>query len=126
LAGISGIENVTGSIGNDLIVGDGNANILIGGTGRNIIIGGGGADTLTGGGGDNILIGGTTSYDSDPTQAALARIMKEWLQSSSFADRMSAIENGTDLLAGTGYHFGPDTVFPTGWRTSRAARATTG
>jgi hypothetical protein len=109
--GISNIRNVTGSIGNDLIVGDANVNVLIGGTGRNIIIGGGGADTLTGGGGDNILIGGTTSYDSDPTQAALARIMQEWLQSSSFADRMTAIENGTDQLAGTGFHFGPDTVF---------------
>ena len=27
---------------------------------------------------------------------------------------MTAIQNGTDLLAGTGIHFGPDTVFPDG------------
>jgi hypothetical protein len=114
LAGISGIENVTGSIGNDLLVGDANANVLIGGAGRNIIIGGGGADTLTGGDGDNILIGGRTSYDDQQSQAALALIMQEWLQSSSFADRMAAIENGTDLLANTGIHFGADTVFPDG------------
>jgi Ca2+-binding RTX toxin-like protein len=112
LAGISGIENVTGSIGNDLLVGDANANVLIGGTGRNIIIGGGGADTLIGGGGDNLIIGGTTSYDQQAD--ALALILKEWLQSSSFSDRMRAIENGTDLLAGTGIHFGADTVFPDG------------
>jgi Ca2+-binding RTX toxin-like protein len=115
LAGISGIENVTGSIGNDLLVGDANANVLIGGTGRNVIIGGGGADTLIGGGGDNLIIGGTTGYDQQPD--ALALILKEWLQSSSFGDRMTAIENGTDLLAGTGIHFGTDTVFPDGLAT---------
>jgi Ca2+-binding RTX toxin-like protein len=43
--GISNIQNVTGSDGNDLLVGDGNANVLVGGTGRNVLIGGG-ADAL--------------------------------------------------------------------------------
>ena len=58
--GVSHVENVTGSIGNDLLVGDALSNTLRGGTGRNVIIGGGGADTLIGGGGDNILIGEPT------------------------------------------------------------------
>jgi hypothetical protein len=110
--GIRNIRNVIGSIGNDLLVGDANANVLIGGTGRNIIIGGGGADTLIGGGGDNLIIGGTTSYDQQAD--VLALILKEWLQSSSFSDRMAAIEMGTDLLAGSGIHFGTDTVLPDG------------
>src|SRR5262249_34989967 len=44
--GIANIENVTGSIGNDLLVGDATPNALIGGTGRNVLIGGSGADTL--------------------------------------------------------------------------------
>jgi Ca2+-binding RTX toxin-like protein len=39
---VSGIANVTGSQGNDILVGDQSANILRGGTGRNLIIGGGG------------------------------------------------------------------------------------
>src|SRR5262249_37584700 len=55
--GIYDIANVTGSIGNDLIVGDANANFLRGGTGRNIIIGGAGTDQLIGSAGsDNLLI----------------------------------------------------------------------
>jgi hypothetical protein len=112
LAGITNIQNVIGSQGNDLLVGDANANVLIGGTGRNILIGGAGADTLTGGGGDNILIGGTTAYDQN--LAALNQIMQEWLQPSDFATRMAAIQNGTDLLAGTGFHLAADTVFSDG------------
>src|SRR5262249_15278613 len=56
------ITNVTGSIGNDLLVGDANANVLIGGTGRNILIGGGGGDRLDASRAtsDNLLIGGRT------------------------------------------------------------------
>jgi len=95
LAGISGIENVTGSQGNDLLVGDANANVLIGGTGRNIIIGGGGADQITGGAGDNILIAGTTNYDTDVN--ALDAFMTEWTRPDAvFATRVA------DLMAGVG------------------------
>jgi hypothetical protein len=74
--GVSRIANVMGSMGDDLIVGDANANELIGVTGRNVIIGGAGADNLTVGGGDNILIAGTTSYDQN--LAALGTIFQEW------------------------------------------------
>jgi hypothetical protein len=48
------------------------------------------------------------------SECLLALILKEWLLSSSFSARMTAIQNGTDLLAGTGIHFGADTVFPDG------------
>jgi hypothetical protein len=70
------IANVTGSQGNDLIVGDANPNVLVGGTGRNVIIGDGGSDTITGGGGFNLLIGGITSYDTN--LAALQALMTYW------------------------------------------------
>jgi hypothetical protein len=112
LTGIANFENVTGSQGNNLLVGDAGANVLIGGTGRNILIGGSGADTLTGSGGDNLLIAGTTSYDQD--LSALSQVMQEWLQPSDFATRMAALQNGTDLLAGTGIHLASDTVFSDG------------
>jgi Ca2+-binding RTX toxin-like protein len=86
--GISRVENVTGSIGDDLLVGDAQANTLLGGTGRSVIIGGAGADRLAGGGGDNILIGGTTAYDTSPT--ALAAIMAEWSRTDlSFEKRLA-------------------------------------
>jgi hypothetical protein len=112
LAGISGIENVTGSIGNDLLVSDANANVLIGGTGRNIIIGGGGLDQLTGGGGDNLLIGGDTIYDQSPS--ALELLKAEWMQPSDFATRQTALTLGLDLLAGTGIKLDSTTLLPDG------------
>src|SRR5262249_13818223 len=74
--GIQNIPKLTGSRGNNLLVGDANANALIGGTGRNVIIGDGGGDTITGGGGYNLLIGGATSYDAN--LAALEALMQYW------------------------------------------------
>jgi hypothetical protein len=112
LAVISDIQNVTGSIGNDLLVGDALANVLIGGTGRNILIGGGGLDRLVGGGGDNLLIGGGTVYDQDAS--ALALLLAEWLQPSDFATRQNAIAMDLDLLAGTGIHLDGTTLLPDG------------
>jgi Ca2+-binding RTX toxin-like protein len=96
--GIRNIQNVTGSIGNDLIVGDANPNILIGGTGRNLIIGGAGADTLSevaANTGDNLLIGGTTDFDKN--LAALNAVFAEWTRTDlGFNDRVSDLLNGTN------------------------------
>jgi Ca2+-binding RTX toxin-like protein len=94
--GIQNIGNVTGSIGNDLIVGDANANVLVGGTGRNVLIGGAGADQLFGGSGDNILLSGTTSYDSNLT--ALLAILSEWTRTDrSFHQRLNDLTTGGGL-----------------------------
>ena len=91
--GIANIQNVTGSRGNDLIVGSTQPNTLIGGTGRNIVIGGGGTDAITGGGGDNILIAGTTAYDLIP--AALDALVAEWTRTDvSFEKRVSDLMTG--------------------------------
>jgi hypothetical protein len=90
--GVLNIANVIGSQGNDLLVGDGNANVLRGGTGRNLIIGGAGPDQLYGGGGDNILIGGTTSYDQNLT--ALNALFAEWTSADSLSVRMQDLRDG--------------------------------
>jgi Ca2+-binding RTX toxin-like protein len=74
--GISNIQNVTGGSGNDILVGNDQANVLRAGAGRDILIGRGGADTLFGGTGDDILIGDSTVYDLNP--AALEDLMREW------------------------------------------------
>jgi hypothetical protein len=112
---VSNIQNVTGSIGNDLIVGNAQANTLIGGTGRNVIIGGGGSDNITGGGGDNILIGGTTAWDANPT--ALAAIMAEWTRTDlSFEQRLADLNSDAPpsrALNGT-YELNKKTVFDDG------------
>jgi hypothetical protein len=93
--GVRHIANVTGSIGNDLLVGDANANVLTGGTGRNIFIGGNGGDTLDASrsASDNLLIGGRTDFDT--WLAALDAIWAEWTRADlGFRDRFS------DLLTG--------------------------
>jgi hypothetical protein len=106
--GISNIQNVTGSIGNDLMVGDANPNVFVGGTGRNILIGGGGSDQITGGGGDNILIGGTTAWDTNAT--ALNAIMQEWTDTSlTFKQRTRALHKGI-VVNGQTYALNKKTV----------------
>jgi hypothetical protein len=97
------IANVTGSIGNDLLVGDANANVLIGGTGRNVLIGDRGSDTLDASRAtsDNILVGGWTDYDT--SLADLNAIMAEWTRTDlGFRDRFSDLltgNNGTGVPA---------------------------
>ncbi|WP_426955004.1 beta strand repeat-containing protein [Muricoccus radiodurans] len=52
---ISGFENVTGSVGADILIGDAAANALSGGDGNDSIQGAAGADTLDGGAGTDTL-----------------------------------------------------------------------
>jgi hypothetical protein len=86
--GIFNIQNVTGSNGDTMIVGDAGANVLNGGTGRNVLIGDGGSDMLTGGGHDNILIGDSTDWDANLT--ALQAIFAEWTRTDqSFEQRVA-------------------------------------
>ncbi len=74
--GVKSILDVVGSVGNDILVGNGTGNTLFGGTGRNLLIAGVGPGSLVGGPDDDILVGGSTNYDSNP--AALTAIMAEW------------------------------------------------
>jgi hypothetical protein len=112
-AGISGIENVVGSLFNDSLTGDARNNVLIGlggndtlraGSGRDILIGGDGNSTLQGGSGQDILIGGWTTYDRQVDSSgavqhavnydALDAILAEWAGTDSFAVRQRAIASG--------------------------------
>jgi Ca2+-binding RTX toxin-like protein len=115
-ASVSRIQDVTGSQGNDLIVGDANPNVIVGGTGRNILIGGAGSDTLTGSvNQDNILIGGTTLWDTNLPDLML--LMHEWLRTDlNFDQRMSDLSSGgvgiaNSVLTGTGVKLDNTTVF---------------
>ncbi len=53
---VAGVENVTGSVGDDNITGDGNGNNLQGGLGNDTLDGGGSTDSLYGGDGNDVLI----------------------------------------------------------------------
>ena len=62
---ISGIENVTGSTGNDFITGDGQVNVLRGGLGNDTLVSGLGADVLVGGGGADVFVFTGTTGGAD-------------------------------------------------------------
>jgi Ca2+-binding RTX toxin-like protein len=110
------IQNVQGSNGNDVIVGDANPNVFVGGTGRNLIIGGNGSDNIIGGGGDNILISGTTLWDANLPDLML--IMHEWMRMDlTFRQRVVDILTGgiivpknvpASVLKGTGVNLLPE------------------
>jgi Ca2+-binding RTX toxin-like protein len=103
-----GIENVTGSGFNDILVGDGLKNVLAGGAGNDILIGGAGADTLYGGAGVD-----TASYETSAAGVAVdltaawqggdasgdVLISIEDLVGSDFGDRLSG-DAGSNRLAG--------------------------
>lgn len=62
------IENATGSVYNDEIYGDGNANVLNGYYGDDYIVDGLGNDTVYGGEGNDLIVateGGSNTYDGD-------------------------------------------------------------
>jgi len=110
---VTGIENVQGGSGDDMLLGDGNANslvgnggddvlvgqegndVLIGGAGRDILIGGMGVDELFGLEGDDLLIGGVTKHDLDAN--ALSAIRREWSRQD-----LGAAQRRANLLQGRG------------------------
>ncbi|WP_234461617.1 beta strand repeat-containing protein [Stutzerimonas stutzeri] len=84
----SGVENVTGGSGNDVLIGDTNANRLDGGAGDDTIVGAAGSDTLIGG-------LGTDTLDYSTGSAAVVVNMG----STSFAG--VAANTATDGMGGT-------------------------
>jgi Ca2+-binding RTX toxin-like protein len=118
---IAGIENVTGGRGNDILIGDDNANRLNGGLGDDIITGGGGNDTLISGNGNDWFIatindgndtytGGANidTYDLSGTTAAATVNLQSRTASSAQtgSDSLTGFENvvgsqGNDTITGT-------------------------
>ena len=112
-SGITGVENVTGGSGSDILIGDANANVLRDGNGNDVIVGGGGDDTIYGGRGYDIIItGGTTaaatvygdggqdltiggSYTQQANLAALNSLMAEWSRTGESLSTKISHLNGT-------------------------------
>jgi hypothetical protein len=90
--GVSGIQNVVGSVGNDILVGNG-GNRLTGGAYSSLLIAGPTPSTLVGQGDEDILVGGTTAYDTNLT--ALQAIMAEWTRTDlSYSARVNHLLSG--------------------------------
>jgi hypothetical protein len=120
-ASVSNIQNVKGSQGNCLLVGDAQPNVLTGGTVRNVIIGRAGADIIdaTPSKDDNLLISDSTAWDLN--LPALQALFAEWSRTDlGFADRYSDLTTGSNqhgakalnYVSGKPILLTPATVFP--------------
>ncbi|MCC0049839.1 MAG: cadherin domain-containing protein, partial [Rhodobiaceae bacterium] len=99
---LSGIENVTGSGGNDTLIGDASGNVLDGGAGNDNLTGGAGADTLTGGTGTD-----TANYSTSSAGVTVSLASGTGTGGDAQGDTLSGIENLTgsalnDTLTGDG------------------------
>jgi hypothetical protein len=95
LGSVTNVQNVTGSLGNSLMVGGDVAGLFNGGAGRSLVIGRSAGSEMHAGGGDSLLIGGRTSYDTNP--AALDALMLEWTSNQTLGQRVGFLTNGGGL-----------------------------
>jgi len=89
-----GVENLTGTGGDDVLVGDAGANILLGSGGDDVLQGLAGADTLDGGTGNN-----TASY-ANAAAAVIASLATGTYGGVSFTTSGSGVLNGSAGSAG--------------------------
>lgn len=97
---ISGFENLTGSMFNDELSGNGNDNIIIGGLGNDILSGGAGADRLDGGSGND-----TADYSTSRSGVSVNLANRD-VAGGALGDTLVSIENvtgsvGKDTLTGS-------------------------
>ncbi|CUW39588.1 protein of unknown function (RTX toxins and related Ca2+-binding proteins 343-2320) [Magnetospirillum sp. XM-1] len=97
---LSGIENLTGGTGGDVLTGDGAANVLDGGTGNDTLSGGAGADTLVGGAGNDVLDGGADNDTLTGGAGADTLTGGTGNDTASYAGATAALS--VDLETGTG------------------------
>ncbi len=105
------VENIVGSIYDDKITGDGNANRLTGNDGNDVLNGMGGIDYLFGGLGNDTMTGGTeadvfvfeASFGADTITdfwAGATRTDRIWLKGVGFDDFGDILANAVDTAAG--------------------------
>ena len=102
------IEDLKGTGGNDVLIGDDNRNIIQGGGGNDNISGLGGDDTIFGNGGDDLMVGGSGS-DTVSFATSFLNISASLVSNSATgegSDSLNGIENvsggeGADVLIGS-------------------------
>ena len=131
---LSGIENLLGSVADDILTGDGGVNVLDGGSGNDTLSGMAGDDSLVGGLGNDVLAGGlgadaldggagndTADYTASSAAVTVNLATNTATGGDAQGDTFTSIENLTgstfaDLLTGDagGQH-------PQWWRWRRHA-----
>jgi Ca2+-binding RTX toxin-like protein len=99
---IINVENITGALLNDILTGDGGANVIVGLDGDDILNGGGGADSLDGGVGNDQLSGGggdDTLTAGDGDDSAYGGAGNDTVDGGAGNDLLSG-DGGNDSLTG--------------------------
>ncbi|MDP2989064.1 MAG: calcium-binding protein, partial [Kiritimatiellota bacterium] len=113
---LSNVENVFGGDGDDILTGNGSANVLLGGNGNDILVGGAGNDTLNGGDGyDRVVQTANANQTLTDTlltgtgNDTLVSIEDAWLTGGAGNNRftVSGWTGGTATIDGAG---GTDTI----------------
>jgi Ca2+-binding RTX toxin-like protein len=106
LGGVANIQDVTGSFGNDTLIGDGNANLLNGYIGSDILLGGGGNDILDGGvaNDDDYLDGGAGTDTLRASANGTVLLADDYYADFSNSDTLVSIEEAT-LTGASGNDF---------------------
>jgi Ca2+-binding RTX toxin-like protein len=86
-----GANDLTGNGGNDILIGQAGNDRLFGNAGRDLLIGGLGRDELNGGNDDDILVAGRTS--SDNLLNRLTDLRSEWISANDYATRVSNLRS---------------------------------
>jgi len=134
LLGLTGADKMDGGSGSDLLFGGAEADSLAGGDGDDTLWGGAGADTLTGGAGNDVLIGGNDAdvyhfdagFGNDTVKASANNandIIEFGSSISESSIDMSVI--GSDLVINVGGDEGTDTLTLQGWNEATAIAKTT-
>lgn len=121
------IENVTGSPGDDHIVGDGNPNVLAGADGKDVIDGAAGDDLVDGGLGDDQLMGGAgiDTLDFRSSSDGVQVDLQAGTAAGDGSDTVADFENvkGSDLADDIMGDGGPNTISAGGGRDTVHGRA---
>lgn len=101
------IENLTGSVFNDTLVGGNSGSTLNGGAGNDILIGGIGSDSLVGGDGEDVIYAtkGRDTVNAGADNDIIYASVDEALSNPQYSDRFTSIDGGagTDTLVLTGF-----------------------
>jgi Ca2+-binding RTX toxin-like protein len=97
------IENVLGSIHDDQLTGNGEANRLNGGDGNDTLSGGAGNDILIGGAGADALIGGGGARDAADYQGASAGVVLSLATGGTGGDAAGDTFTNVEFVYGSGF-----------------------
>lgn len=89
--GVRNVDRFIGGRGNDLFIGNANANDARGGDGRDVLFGGLGADTLDGGAGEDLLF--AESYQRMGDRSHMEAILRKWAATANPSQMKGLIDS---------------------------------